>query len=355
MLLVTRTPFRLVLSAEGNLWSPQIERQDSTTLVATIGYYTYTLITPGPGKGIRIISSDHGAAYDLLSCEHLELDMVFGVPKAAICYLNLCDGITVSLASQLPPTTGLGAANAAATALIKGLAFWSGLDLGAAEVADLAGNIDDHKNSLGVNKRDTYAIALGGLNVVRKIRNRISVEPFALDAQVQASLESSLMLFLAPYHNTATNTDANTAADAIAEMRPDYNAIQQINSRIQTALQQGDLEAYGQLLHQSRLTRPSRAADAAPMTILERGYRLARSLGAWGGALTENHNSGTLLLVCPLKYQKEVIETLTHVGLQYRAITLAQGGVELFQTMPWPTAQTWQELYVSRQEGLIPH
>lgn len=356
MLLVTRTPFRLVLSGEGSLWLPYLERHDSATLMATIGYYTYALITPGPAKGIRIISADHGAAHDLLSCEHLELDPVFGVPKAAVCYLNLCDGITVSLASQLPPYAGLGAPSAAATALIKGLAFWSGLDLGAAEVADLAGNIEDNKGSLGVNKRDTYATALGGLNLVRKVRNRVSVEPFTLEPQTYRSLEASLMLFLTPPTAPVTNAPPNGKNHLLPEAKADYafNEIQRVSTRIQTALLRGDLEEYGQLLHRARLDHHTRT-ETTPGTPLERGYRLARSLGAWGGAITESADGkGMLMLVCLPKFQESVIEALTHAGLHHRPVTLIQEGVALFQTMPWPPVQSWQELYVTRQEVLTP-
>ncbi|MBN1921125.1 MAG: hypothetical protein JW892_07780 [Anaerolineae bacterium] len=349
MLLVTRAPLRLVLSGEGSLGAHYLERQDSALIMATIGYHTYSLITPGPTKGIRVISSDHGEAFELLSCESCEIDAALGVAKAAICYLNLCDGITVSLASQMPPHVGLGSPNAVATAVIKGLAFWSGLDLGAAEVADLAGNIETPQGSLGVNKEDTYAIALGGLNLVRKTRNRINVEPFALPASTEAELEANLMLFLSPDLGGASNskelaTDELQANDA-------SHKLQQINTAIQTALERGDLKEYGELLHRARLINPS--TRLAPTTPLERGYRLARSLGAWGGVISpDEENTGTLMLVCPPQAQGEVSQALMQMGLVHRPIPLIHEGVELFQTLPWPTAQTWQDLYVNRQENV---
>lgn len=349
MLLVTRAPLRLVLSGEGSLGAHHLEHQDSALIMATIGYHTYSLITPGPTKGIRVISSDHGEAFELLSCEACEIDAALGVAKAAICYLNLCDGITVSLASQMPPHLGVGSANAVATAVIKGLAFWSGLDLGAAEVADLAGNIENPQGSLGVNKEDTYAIALGGLNLVRKTRNRINVEPLALSASIEAELQANLMLFLSPDSSSASNR--KRLATNKLQAGDDPQKLQQINTAIQIALEQGDLREYGQLLHRARLINPR--AHLPPTTPLERGYRLARSLGAWGGVIsTDEENTGTLMLICPPQSQEEVSQALIQMGLTYRPITLIHEGVELFQTLPWPTAQTWQDLYVNRQEGL---
>jgi len=348
VLLVTRAPLRLVLSGEGSLGSHHLERQDSASIMATIGYHTYALITPGPAKGIRIISSDYGEAYELRSCEMDDTDAAFGVAKAAICYLNLCDGITVSLSSQLPPRLGVGTPNAVATALIKGLAFWSGLDLGAAEVADLAGNIENPQGSLGVAKEDTYAIALGGLNLVRKTRNRITAEPLALSAPIEAKLEAGLMLFLTP-----PSTNVSHSAMRAESEHPTNNTLdelQHINTAIHAALEQGDLTEYGQLLHQAHLLNSQ--ARALPTTPLERGYRLAHSLGAWGGTVTaDEEGEGTLMLVCPPQAQEEVNKALTQLGLLYRPITLIPDGVELFQTLPWPIAQTWQDLYVSRQEG----
>lgn len=345
MLLVTRAPLRLVLSAETHSAPRHVERHEGTFISATVGYHAYSLITPGPARGIRIISSDCGAAYELLSCEHTEPDSAFGVAKASICYLNLCDGITVSLASELPPHSGLSLANASATALIKGLAFWSGLDLGAAEVADLAGNIEDETGDLGVSKPDTYAIALGGLNIVHRERNRVNIEPFSLSPSAEARLEASLMLFLTPL---TADAFAHSLAPATRAL-PAIDEIEEINSRIQTALLQGDVEQYGQYLDQAKSV--SQRNRAEPTTPLESGYSRALSLGAWGGRISEDEcGSGSLMLVCPPQHQEEVTEALIQSGLQYRPIAFSHEGVQLFQTMPWPTAQTWQDLYVNRQE-----
>lgn len=351
MLLVTRAPLHLILGAKASRWGiplESLELENNATLMATIGYYTYVLITPGLAKGIRILAPNHSKVFELLSCEQSESDPIFSVSRAAICYLNLCDGITITLISELPSHAGLSMLNAAATALIKGLAFWSGLDLGAAEVADLAGNIEIPKHEHGINKLDTYAISLGGLNLVRQMRHRIIAEPFPLNAPIQANLEASLMLFIAPPSLTANSVRLPTS-----KVYPKYpaNELRQLNTHIQVALMQGDLEAYGRLLHR---TWPAQQNSLSTMTLLERGYWLSRSLGAWGGTLSENADgSGSLMLVCPPQYQEEVRAALTHLGLDYWPVTLVSTGVEIFQTLPWPTAQTWQELYVNRQQGVI--
>lgn len=345
MLLITRAPLRLLLSGGGGQSASYSERDEGTFLMATLGYHTYSLITPGSAHGIRLISADYSCACDLPAHEPIEANAAFNVAVAAINYLNLCDGITITLASQLPPYASLGAPNAIATVLIKGLAFWSGLDLGAAEVADLVGNIEEFQALPQVTQQDAYGIALGGLNVVRRVHGRIQLEPFVLPPAIEATLEASLMLFLTPQGPLAT-------IPATQWMRTRHGGaspaeLLQINAQIEKALLQGDIESYGQWLHRVRLMQ--QPSPDTPDTLLERGYRLALTLGAWGGTISDEGGRGTLTLVCPPRSQEDVSEVLTRMGLIHRPITLTHEGVELFQTTPWPPLQTWRELYVSRR------
>ena len=64
--------------------------------------------------------------------------ILLSLPKAIVCHSNVRDGLTVFLASQLPPGSGLGLSGSVAVSMIKALAFCCGLDLGPNEVAELA-------------------------------------------------------------------------------------------------------------------------------------------------------------------------------------------------------------------------
>src|SRR5207244_13186505 len=63
------------------------------------------------------------------------------------------------------------------------------------EIADLACQVEIEKLKMPIGKQDQYAASFGGLNFIQFNPDGVVVEPLSLSDELQAELESRLMLF----------------------------------------------------------------------------------------------------------------------------------------------------------------
>lgn len=339
MMLIARAPVRISFGGGGTDLPAYYERYGGMVVSTTINYYFYTVLTPSrPGLGLQIISADYRAFGQRPTCEDLIWNGDLSLPKAITYYFNLRDGLTVFLASQVPPGTGLGSSGSVAVSIIKALAFWCGLDLGAAEVAELACYIEMEKMGMPVGKQDQYAAAFGGLNTITFSREGVIVDPLRVSSQTRETLERRLMLFFTGSSRQSSTIlrrqkEASQKEDRGTIRRLD--AIKELGLEICAVLQQGDLDTFAELLHQGWMEK-RRLAEGITNPFLDQCYQTAREKGALGGKITGAGGGGFLMFYCPEERQEAVTEALTELGLQRRIFTFEDEGVQVLQAAPWP-------------------
>jgi D-glycero-alpha-D-manno-heptose-7-phosphate kinase len=337
MVLITRAPVRISFGGGGTDLPAYYERRGGLVVSAAISYYVYTILTPGWSDGVQIISADYRALCQRPICEDLIWNDDLSLPKAITYYFNLCEGLSVFLASQVPPGTGLGSSGSVAVSMIKALAFWCGLDLGPRQVAELACYIEIEKMAMPVGKQDQYAAAFGGLNCIKFCRDGVSVEPLRVPPGTREALESRLMLF---FTGTSRQSSTILRRQKQASQQRDQDtirkldAIKELGLEIRAALEHGDLEAFGALLHQSWMEK-RQLTEGITNPFLDQCYRAAQEHGALGGKVTGAGGGGFLMLYCPEERQEAVTEALTELGLQRWPFTLDGKGVQVMEAVPW--------------------
>ena len=98
------------------------------------------------------------------------------LPQAIIRHFGVDTGLSVFLASQVPPGTGLGSSSTAAVALIKAMAVLRGDRLSRYEIAELACQVEIEELGMPIGKQDQYAAAFGGLNFIEFTPDGVRVE-----------------------------------------------------------------------------------------------------------------------------------------------------------------------------------
>ncbi len=337
MTVIARAPVRISFGGGGTDLPAYYERHGGLVVSTTIGYHVYTILSPGPSDEIQIISADHRPASQPAVCEDLIWNRDLRLPKAITNYFNVRDGVTIFLAPQVPPGTGLGSSGSVAVSMIKALAFWCGLDLGSAEVGELACYIEIDKMGMPVGKQDQYAAAFGGLNCITFSRDGVNVEPLHISAPTREALENGLMLFF-----TGTSSQSSTILrhQQEASQKGDRETIRRLDAikalarEIQTALQRGDIASFGELLHRSWLEK-RQLVEGITNPFLDQCYRTARQHGATGGTVTGAGGGGFLMLYCPEEQQGAVTEALAEAGLQRWPFALERGGVQVMRATSW--------------------
>lgn len=336
-LLIARAPVRISFGGGGTDIPAYYERYGGFVVSTTINYYVYTILTPGQPDGVQIFSADYRSFTQRPICEDLIWNGDLSLPKAIVYYFNIRDGLTIFLASQVPPGTGLGSSGSLAVSMIKALAFWCGLDLGPREVAELACFIEIDKLGMPVGKQDQYAAAFGGLNCYTFLRDEVHVEPLRMPPEARQALEAGIMLFFTGI-SRQSSTILKRQLEASRHGDPDtirrLTAIKELGQEIRRALENGDLRTFGELLHRSWLEK-RRVTEGITNSQLDRCYEAAREAGALGGKITGAGGGGFLMLYCPPERQNQVTEVLTSLGLQRRPFTFENEGVQILQGIPW--------------------
>ena len=337
MVLITRAPVRISFGGGGTDLPAHYERHGGLVVSATISYYVYTILTPGWSDGVQIISADYRALCQQSTCDDLFWNDDLQLPKAITHHFNLCDGLTIFLASQVPPGTGLGSSGSVATSMIKALAFWCGLDLGPRQVAELACYIEIEKMAMPVGKQDPYAAAFGGLNCIKFSRDGVSVEPLSVSRGTREALERRLMLFFtgaSRQSSTILRDQKQSSQQGDQDMVRRLGALKELGLEIRAVMERGDLDAFGDLLHQSWMEK-RQLANGVTNPFLDQCYQAARTHGALGGKVTGAGGGGFLMLCCPEDRQEAVTEALTTLGLRRWPFTLDDEGVQVMEAVPW--------------------
>jgi D-glycero-alpha-D-manno-heptose-7-phosphate kinase len=338
MVLIARAPARISFGGGGTDLPAYYERYGGLVVSTTINYYVYTILTRSQQDTVQIFSADYRAFCQRPICEDLIWDGDLHLPKAITYYFNIRDGVSVFLASQVPPGTGLGSSGSVAVSMIKALAFWCGLDMGPVEIAELACYIEIDKMEMPVGKQDQYAAAFGGLNCITFSRDGVTVEPLQVSSETRDALQGGLMLF---FTGTSRQSSTILRRQSAASERDDratirrLGEIKELGLEIRTALERGDLGAFGDLLHRSWMEK-RQLTEGITNSFLDQCYQTAREEGAIGGKVTGAGGGGFLMLYCPEERQEAVTDALTELGLQRRFFAFEDEGVLVMQATPWP-------------------
>ncbi|MCR4408272.1 MAG: GHMP kinase [Anaerolineae bacterium] len=351
LVLIARAPMRISFSGGGTDLPSYYRKYGGMVVSTTINHYAYTILTPGEADSLQVVSADYHTFYRRPPCDDLMWDGDLALPRAVLNYFEVQNGINIFLASQIPPGTGLGSSGSVAVALIKALAFWYGLDLSPYEVAEMACFIEIEKMGMPVGKQDQYAAAFGGLNsIVFEKDGTVRVEPLSLPPSTLEAFQKRMMLFF-----TGTSRKSSSIlryqqrASEMGEMSvvERLHAIKELAVSMKKALEKGDLDRFGELLHLAWLNKRG-LAENITNTFIERCYEAARQAGAVGGKITGAGGGGFLMLYCPVEHQADVTDVLESLGLRRLNFAFDHEGVQVMWAANDPVPSSRWNALLSR-------
>ncbi|HHX64936.1 MAG TPA: GHMP kinase, partial [Chloroflexi bacterium] len=253
------------------------------------------------------------------------------LPRAILNHFGISRGVTMFLASEIPPGTGLGSSSAVAVAVVKAVATACGLHLSRQEIAELACYIEIEKLGMPIGRQDQYASAFGGLNFVTFTSEGVMVEPIRLAPHQLAELEKRLMLFYtgASRHSSMILGEQRRASDRRdARVIAALDRVKEMAYVLRDSLERGDIAAMGHLLHENWQEKKKFASNVSNPKI-DRWYDLARDHGALGGKITGAGGGGFLLLYCEPEHQADVTRALEQQDLQRMDFRFDYGGARV--------------------------
>ena len=337
-IVIARAPLSINLANHEEGPPDRLGQRQRQVIQAAINYYTYTIITNGPGHTAQIIWSGCPACTSGHCRCAPESAVELNLPHTISQKLKIRGGLTVFLAPQLPIGSGLGLSGSLCVSMIKALAFCSGVDLEPTEVAELAQEVELDLLECPVASTDSYAAALGGVNLIGLQAHRVSIEAITLSPEMRQGLEKSLMLF------RVTDTDAESSLNHCTEESeaqpfgtlPKKRFVEEKAAwrrRVRMALETGDLATFGQVLKEAWTTEPQRL-ECGPNLLLNQCYHTAREHGALSRLGCPMPGPNFLALFCQQENQPGVTAALADLGADRWPLRLVSQGVEVLEAIP---------------------
>ena len=317
-MLIARAPVRISLAGGGTDLPAYYEQYGGCVVSTTINKYFYVFLNVCQDDDLQITSSDYRTFYRHEGNGPLLWDGDLGLPKAILHHFGIERGLTMFLASEIPPGTGLGSSSSVAVAIIKAISTACGLPLSKQELAELACTIEIEKLGQPIGKQDQYAAAFGGLNFITFTRDGVTVEPLRVSHETWHRLQENLLLFFTGSARGAANI---LSQQKKATQHKDPQVIQALHHVKEMAIQvkecfeRGDLQRFGQLLHENWMQK-KRFAKGVSNPFIDRCYDLALEHGALGGKITGAGGGGFLMLYCEPEHQPAVTQALEVEGLK---------------------------------------
>jgi D-glycero-alpha-D-manno-heptose-7-phosphate kinase len=284
----------------------------------TIDKYLYVFVNVNHDDNIQITSSDYQTFYRHDPHKALLWDGPLALPRAILHHFGLQRGISLFLASEVPPGTGLGSSSAATVAIIKALSTACGLPLSSQEIAELACYIEIDKLGMPIGKQDQYAAAFGGLNLITFAREAVTVESPKVAPQTLQRLQDNILLF---FTGTARDSAEILSRQKRSSEKDEpgvveaLHAVREMALEVKHCLEKGNLHRCGELLDLNWQYK-KRFASGVTNSFIDECYTLALEKGAIGGKITGAGGGGFLMLYCEEQHRERVTQALEARGLR---------------------------------------
>ena len=209
------------------------------------------------------------------------------------------DPVEIASVADVPAGTGMGSSGAYTVCLLKALAQARRQASTPRSLAEAACHIEIDVLGEPVGKQDQYVAAHGGICAYTFHHDgSVDVEPLELRADTLAHLRDRLLLFYTGEARSASRmlSDQDRRSKAgDAEMLENLHRTKAIGYESRSLLEQGDLAAFAQLMHEHWEHKRQRSPGMANARI-DTLYRQAREAGAIGGKLVGAGGGGFLLV-----------------------------------------------------------
>ena len=334
-MITVRAPFRLPLGGGGTDLPAYYKNHEGFLITAAINKYMF--ININEPAVVNTIKINYSKTEVVLPNEIHKIK--HEIVRETLKYLKMYYPLEISSMADLSAGTGMGSSSSYTVALLKGLNQIKRRYLPIQELAEEACKIEIELIGKPIGKQDQYAAAYGGI-IQLEIDNlgEVTVTPLELDPEIIYEMEHRLMMFYTNIDRDANKILAEQSqkiADAKTTKKVDtmdalraMHKIKEIGHEVKNALIKGDIDGFGQLLHEHWLVKKS-VSQQMNNSKIDDWYTHARNNGSIGGKIMGAGGGGFLLLCVENGRRKELRKAMEEQGLQYMDFKFDWEGVKV--------------------------
>lgn len=312
-MIFCRAPLRLSLGGGGTDLPSYYQHHGGFLIGAGIDKYVY-------------IYANRPAADDLLRVKYSRYEEVqspdevmHDLVRPALQLLAVKSNLEITSMADVPAGTGLGSSGAYLVALLLALHEMKRERVSTQALAETACHVEMDLAGHPVGKQDHYLAAFGGLTCLDIDRDgRVHVHPLNISAAVSEDLHARVLLFFTGITRSANSILAAQRSDTTrgnAIVVDSLHVTKELGYRIREVLENGELDRFGQLLHEHWSNKKKRS-DMVSDARIDEWYERARRAGALGGKVVGAGGGGFLMLYCPDGTKARVREAMVEGGLR---------------------------------------
>lgn len=311
-MIVTKAPLRITLGGGGTDLPSCYSKYGGFILSAAINKYVYIVLNrPAVDKFIRLKYSEAETVKSLTEIRH-------PLFRESLKLLNIEPGVELASMADITAGSGLGSSGTFLAALLLALHTSKKEKIDTGTLAEEACRVEMDIVRAPVGKQDQYLAVYGGITCLDIAKDgTVKVEPLNISAHYLSELRNNILLFYTGVVRRSytilqqQKEESECGNKAVLE---NLLKTKEIGQQIKAALEQGNLDRFGELLDVHWQNKKKRSSKIANQKI-EKWYETAKQCGVLGGKIMGAGGGGVFMLYCPDKTRKMVRAAMSREGL----------------------------------------
>ncbi len=312
-MILARAPMRITLGGGGTDLPSYYSKHGGFVLSAAIDKYLYIYVNRPKADGL--IRVKYSRYEEVSNPDEVQHDLV----RPALKLLEIKNNVEIVSMADLPAGTGLGSSSTYMVCLLTALFELKRERVPTQAVAELACKVEMEMAGHPVGKQDQYLAAFGGITCLDiEPDGKVQVSPLNISLTTAEDLRSRVLLFFTGISRSANNILEEQKQDTEKKDTTVIDSLhktKEMGYRVKEALQKGDLETFGHILHE-HWENKKRRSGAISNPNIDRWYNAARAAGALGGKVVGAGGGGFLMLFCPMRKKGVVRKAMASEGLK---------------------------------------
>ncbi len=239
--------------------------------------------------------------------------------REALTHTKIEGGIEISVMADVPGRTGMGSSGSFTVALLVALHAYKREQVPIQELAEEAHYIEAVRADQPAGKHDHYLGAYGGLSCLEIDKNgKVEVSPLKLSEHAEKELANNMVVFFTGIQRESSDILTQQNQDTKKgdrQVMDSLHEVKRIGYEVKTALENNELDRFGELLHEHWLTKKKRSTQMSNADI-DRWYDAGREAGALGGKILGAGGGGFLMFYCSAEHRWQLRESMAEQGLR---------------------------------------
>jgi len=323
--IVSRAPVRFSLGGGGTDLPSYSSVHGGFLVAAAIDRSVYVSANRRFYDSIRLAYSKTEIVDSVDAIEH----RIF---REALRFTGITRAIELTSVADVPSNSGLGSSSSFTVGLLNALHAFKREFVSSRTLAEEACHIEIDLLKQPIGKQDQYIAAHGGITAFTFAPDgSVDIEPLHVRPEVLVELEASLLVFYSGVERQASSVLAEQGENLRDNRSGEVDRmhrIKELGHETRRILLEGNLDAYGELLHEHWLNKRTLASTMTD-TAIDDHYAAARAAGALGGKLMGAGGGGFFMFYAAPADRRRVHAALTARGLRPLRFRLGAGGAHI--------------------------